>query len=65
MRNKSNNGLDFHVDNMKKKTSILLDVDFIGDQNQPITPEEKAMISAYLRSQKGKAAKKKATALAP
>jgi hypothetical protein len=64
MRNKSNNGLDFHVDNMKKKTSILLDVDFIGDQNQPITPEEKAMISAYFRSQKEKAAKKKVTALA-
>jgi hypothetical protein len=49
---------------MKKKTSILLDVDFIGDQNQPITPEEKALISAYLRSQKEKAAKKKITALA-
>jgi len=44
---------------MKKTGKINLDVDFIGNQEKPLTKEESEQISAYIREwKKSKRAKK-------
>ena len=39
-------------DNSQNINPILLDVDFIGDSENPITEEEKLTISAFIRNSK-------------
>jgi hypothetical protein len=39
---------------MKKSKNIILDVDFIGNQDNPLTDKERKEISDYLKSKKEK-----------
>jgi hypothetical protein len=44
---------------MKKNSIPILDVDFIGDQEQPITTAEQKVVSDYFQKQKNSKRSKK------
>jgi len=44
---------------MKRKKQIELDVDFIGEQKEPLTKEEEKQISDFIKRNKQKKVKSK------